>query len=177
MRSSHLKDEEIQSYVDAGRFTCADHGLHFQRCPVCQKNAEQYRLLANWLGRTEPQIRLEPDFVQTFLKQLPGVPGSGKNRRFLNAAAWSVGTAALVGLLGYLKMLKPFVDLIRMCGILLSRTPQPLFTHLRSWRQNADSFVHWLVMCGLILLSALVMDVLMRRFSEFLGSAARKKFI
>jgi hypothetical protein len=177
MRSSHLKDEEIQSYVDAGRFTRADHGLHFQHCPVCQKNAEQYRLLANWLAGTEPQIRLGPDFIQTFMKRLPGLPGSGKGRRFLNAAVWSGGTAALVGLLWYFKMLKPFVDLIRTCGILLTRIPQPLFSLVRSWRQNADSFVHWLVLSGLILISALVMDALMRRFGEFLGSAARKKFI
>jgi hypothetical protein len=177
MRSSHLTDEEIQSYVDAGRFTCADNGLHFQRCRVCRKNAEQYLQLADWLARAEPQMRLAPDFIQSFMKQLPGVPGPGKNHRFLDYMAWSGGAVAVVGLLWQLKMLEPFIALIRMLGLPVSRIFQPFFSHFRDGQQKADSFVHWLVWSGLILLSALVMDFVMHRLREFLGSSARRKFI
>jgi hypothetical protein len=172
MRTSHLTDEELQSFVDTGYFVSADCGLHFQYCRVCQKNANQYRHLAHWLSRTEPRIELPHDFVSSVLIHLPSTP---KKIHFLSFLACSTGTVVVLGLMLHFKCFQPFPTLVRMLGLLVQEISHPVVSFVRSYKPEADPFVHWLVLSGLILLSALVMDTLMSRFKAILGSSGKRK--
>jgi predicted anti-sigma-YlaC factor YlaD len=167
MRTRHLNDETIQSYLEAGRFQSAEHALHFRGCPACRETAARYRRLSRWLDSAEPRFTLPPDFIPSVLNRLerPAAAAWGSVLRWILPAV--VFSAAVFTVFRF-QWLKPFLAVTRSASALLGDIFNPLIDSARAFRPGADPFRHWLLMSCAILLFAAVLDVVMRRFKEVL---------
>jgi len=168
MRTSHLTDEVIQSYLEAGRFQNAEHALHFRGCPACRETAARYRRLGSWLDAAEPRFALPADFIPSVLERLesPAVAARGSVLRWI-LPVFFFAAAAVFAILR-LHWFQPFLAVTRSASSILGEILDPLATAARAFRPGADSFKTWLLMsCAILLLSG-IMDAVMRRFREVL---------
>ena len=168
MRTRHLTDEVIQSYLEAGRFQNAEHALHFRGCPACRETAERYRLLGGWLNAAEPRFALPADFIASVLGRLKGPAGAARGPvlRWILPAVFFAAAAVLTIL--KLHWFQPFLAVTRSASSILGEILDPLATAARAFRPGADSFKTWLLMsCAILLLSG-IMDAVMHRFREVL---------
>jgi len=168
MRTRHLTDEVIQSYLEAGRFQNAEHALHFRGCPACRETAERYRLLGGWLDAAEPRFALPADFIASVLGRLKGPAGAARGPvlRWILPAVFFAAAAVLTIL--KLHWFQPFLAVTRSASSILGEIVDPLAAAARAFRPGADSFKTWLLMsCAILLLSG-IMDAVMRRFKEVL---------
>jgi hypothetical protein len=168
MRTRHLTDEAIQSYLEAGRFESAEHALHFRGCPACRETAARYRLLGRWLGEAEPRFTLPADFIPSVLERLeaPADAARGSVPRWI-LPVFFLAAAAVLAILR-LHWFQPFLAVTRAASSILGEIVDPLAAAARAFRPGADSFRYWLLMSCAILLLAGIMDAVMRRFKEVL---------
>jgi hypothetical protein len=168
MRTIHLTDEAVQSYLDSGRFENAEQALHYRKCRACQKIAERYRLLGRWLSAAEPAFSLPPDFTASVAARLPKIRSRGNGFLIAWILLACVGIASALVLFPQFHMVKPFMAVVRMYAPFLRGMVDSFTVFIRSSSPAADPLTRWLGASGLALLFALLMDPLARRFTEVL---------
>jgi hypothetical protein len=164
MRTRHLTDDVIQSYLEAGRFEIAEHALHFRGCPSCRETAAAYRRLGLWLGSADPGFAPPADFIPSVLARLSGSP-----RPVLR---WILPGIAVAGAAAFavirLRWFEPFLAVYRTASAVISGIAVPLLDSARAFTSGGDSFKHWLLMSSAVLLMVCVLDAAMRHFKEVL---------
>lgn len=109
MRLNHLKDDQIQAYIDHNLEAEQIEG-HLQSCGRCREEVEEYRKLLAGLGSVEPD-RLSVDFVDDVMATIPA--GLYKSSRSAGSelVLAVAGIAMLFGAIFY------FVDLSMLVGL------------------------------------------------------------
>jgi hypothetical protein len=173
MRTRHLTDEAIQSFLDAGLFRNSEHALHFRACPACRDAAARYRLLNRWLESEEPRFPLPADFIPSVLDRLCGPAGAARRsvRRWILPAIF-IAAASAAAILRF-GGVQPFLAISREVSSLLHGIVDPLIASAPAFRPGADSFKHWFLLSCAILALAGIMDACMRRFKEVLVDKQR----
>lgn len=164
MRTRHLTDDIIQSYIEAGRFENAEHALHFRGCPSCRETAAAYRRLNRWLDTAEPGFVPPADFIPSVLARLGGSP-----RPILR---WILPGTAAAGAVVFavirFRWFGPFLAVYRAASAVLGGIANPLLASAREFRSGGGSFKYWLLMSCAVLLMACILDAAMRHFKEVL---------
>jgi hypothetical protein len=164
MRTGHLTDDVIQSYLEAGRFESAEHALHFRGCPSCRETASAYRRLSRWLGAEEPGFVPPDDFIPSVLARLGGSPRPFPLWIFAGVAAAGAAVFAVIRF----RWFGPFLAVYREASAVISCIADPLIASARAFGSGGDSFKHWLLMSCAVLLMACILDAAMRHFKEVL---------
>ena len=75
MAVTHLRDEEIQAFLDANRSLDSATMQHIEKCESCSERLQQYKLLYQELNR-RPVINLSKHFEETILQKVGLSPQS-----------------------------------------------------------------------------------------------------
>jgi hypothetical protein len=164
MRTRHLTDDVIQSYIEEGRFENAEHALHYRGCPSCRDAAAAHRRLNRWLGSAEPGFVPPPDFIPSVLARLDGSPRP--ILRWILPGTAAAGAAAFAVI--RFRWFGPFQAVYRAASAVLAGIADPLLASAREFWSSGDSFKYWLLMSCAVLLMACILDTVMRHFKEVL---------
>lgn len=70
MSQDHLRDDQLQDYLDGNVSETDPIAMHLENCPRCQKALAVYRSLYSAL-ENDPGITLSPDFADAVMSRLP----------------------------------------------------------------------------------------------------------
>ena len=164
MATAHLKDEQIQNYLDGNLPHDQESILrgHIQSCPKCQSELAQYRGLYNELKK-DMAFDLSPGFSAAVMKTVQVEAKKAFLARLWNVLLPILGAMAAIGVMIYYIDFKPFLKIFTDSLNPGKYFDSAVLSNLNQVLAKLNVNLNIIVFAGLSLLVVILIDHLISR--------------